>query len=95
MSIDFTPSPHRSLGVEVELGIVDVESRQLVPQANEIISALISQHPGMTEHPKVKQELFLSTIEIITGVCRTASEAHADLSATLHEVQEFLEEIFL
>ena len=91
MSIDFTPSPHRSLGVEVELGIVDVESRQLVPQANEIISALISQHPGMTEHPKVKQELFLSTIEIITGVCRTAGEAHADLSATLHEVQEFLE----
>lgn len=91
MPIEFTPSPRRSLGVEVELGIIDVESRHLVPRANDVISALLSGHDDVTEHPKVKQELFLSTIEIVTGVCLTAAEAHADLTATLREVQGYLE----
>ena len=46
-------------------------------------------HPG-GEHPKAKHELLESTIEIITGVCRTVAEARADLAGTLAEVDGLL-----
>jgi len=88
--VEFTPSPRRSLGVEVELGIVDILTGELVPASNEIIDALLVNHPGADEHPTAKHELFLSTIEIITGVCMTPAEAHADLSATVKEIQAYL-----
>jgi glutamate---cysteine ligase / carboxylate-amine ligase len=90
MGVEFTPSPTRSLGVEVELGIVDTATGELVPRSSEVIEALMVHHPGAEEHPTAKHELFLSTIEIITGVCTTAREAHADLSATVQEVNEYL-----
>ncbi|MDP4015287.1 MAG: glutamate--cysteine ligase [Candidatus Nanopelagicales bacterium] len=90
MAIEFHPSPARTLGVEVELGIVDRETGELVPAATEIIDALTVDTPG-EEHPKAKHELFLSTIEIITGICDTAAEAHADLLATVAELNTVLE----
>jgi carboxylate-amine ligase len=90
MGIRFNPSPTRSLGVEVELGIVDADTGVLVPESTDLIADLLRHHPGAEEHPKAKHELFLSTIEIITGVCRTAADAHADLAATVAEVQEYL-----
>lgn len=90
MGVEFHPSPSRSLGVEIELGIVDTATGELVPASSEIIDAMLRHHPGAEEHPKAKHELFLSTIEIITGVCATASEAYADLSETVQEVQREL-----
>ncbi len=32
------------------------------------------------EHPRIHRELFQSTLELITGVCATPAEAHADLA---------------
>lgn len=90
MDIEFTPSPSRSLGVEVELGIVDTATGKLVPESSNIIAELLKKHPGAEEHPKAKHELFLSTIEVITGVCDTASQAHQDLTETVREIQEYL-----
>ena len=90
MAVEFTPSPSRSLGVEVELGIVDRVTGELVPASNDVIADLLLHHPGAEEHPKAKHELFLSTIEVITGVCRTPAEAYDDLSATVAEIQENL-----
>jgi carboxylate-amine ligase len=78
------------LGVEIELGIVDRITGRLVPASNDVISELSVHHPGR-EHPKAKHELFLSTIEVITGVCQTVSEARADLAATVLEVQAALD----
>ena len=43
MSIKFTPSDGPTLGVEVELQIVDLESRNLVPRAPELLAA-VPQH---------------------------------------------------
>lgn len=90
MTLEFNPSPVRSLGVEIELGIVDRASGELVPASNDVIAALTARHIE-DEHPKAKHELFLSTIEIITGVCDTVGEARADLTATVAEVQEELD----
>ena len=84
MQIPFTSSPRSSLGVEWELELVDVETRELRGAASDILAELSAPHGG--EHPKAKHELFESCIEVITGVCTTVAEAEADLQATVDEV---------
>ncbi|HKE99445.1 MAG TPA: glutamate--cysteine ligase [Actinomycetes bacterium] len=86
MHIDFVSSERASLGVEVELELVDRASRELRSGATEILASLGESHPG-GDHPKAKHELLESTVEIITGICQTAAEAKEDLAGTLAEVQ--------
>ncbi len=86
MQIPFTHNPYPTVGVELELHIIDPRTGEQAQAAVEILDELGQGHPG-GEHPKAKHELFQSTIEIITGVCRTPAEAVADLSATLQEVR--------
>jgi carboxylate-amine ligase len=81
--IPFNASPRTSLGVEWELQLVDPATRDLASAASEVLADLAE---GESEHPKAKHELFESTVEIITGVCMTVSEAKADLAATLSDV---------
>jgi carboxylate-amine ligase len=85
MHIPFHSSEGPSLGIEVELSIVDPATRQLASAAPDLLHELDAGRPE--GHPKAKHELFQSTIEIITGICSTVSEARADLEATLAEVQ--------
>ena len=85
MHIQFNASERSSLGVEVELEIVDRQSRELASAATDILAELGAGHPG-GDHPKAKHELFECTIEIITGICTTVSEARDDLQGTLKEV---------
>ena len=84
MDIPFRSSERASLGVEWELQLVDLDTRELSPGAIEILEQLCPE--GAAEHPKAKHELLQSTIEIITGVCTTVAEAKADLAGTLAEV---------
>jgi glutamate---cysteine ligase / carboxylate-amine ligase len=86
VQIPFTSSPRSSLGVEWELELVDLQTRELAtgPMASEILAELAAPHGA--EHPKAKHELLESCIEIITGVCGTVAEAERDLHATLTEV---------
>jgi YbdK family carboxylate-amine ligase len=91
--IPFSSSPRSSLGVEWELELVDLETRELTSGASGILAELTAAHAQVNpdanpedEHPKAKHELLESTIEIITDVCSTVSEAKADLWATLEEV---------
>lgn len=91
MAIPFTPSPACTLGVELELHLVDPRTRDLIEVAPDVLADLRPAPGGVGdggEHPKAKRELFRSTVEIITGVCGTAGEARADLAATLAEVRE-------
>ena len=85
MRIDFTASERASLGVEWELELVDLATRQLVSGSNEILAEM-APADGV-EHPKAKHELLQSCVEVITGICTTVAEARADLSATVAEVQ--------
>lgn len=87
MRIDFNSSAGPSLGVEVELELVDRDTRQLASAATSILGEMGAPF-GEDGHPKAKHELFECTVEIITGICSTAAEAHADLAGTLAEVQE-------
>ncbi|MDQ1705606.1 MAG: glutamate---cysteine ligase / carboxylate-amine ligase [Frankiaceae bacterium] len=84
MQIPFTSSPRSSLGVEWELELVDLETRELRAGASDILGELGRPHGG--EHPKAKHELLESCIEVITGVCTTVDEALGDLRGTVDEV---------
>lgn len=91
MQVEFTPSGAPTLGVEVEYGIVDTTTGDLVEVADEILGIVGAGHPD-GEHPKAKHELFNSSIEIITGVCETPDDAVADLKATHLELKPLLDQ---
>ena len=90
MGVEFQASKGASLGIEVELALVDVEKGGLVCIAPEVL-AEVSAPFESGEHPKIKKELFQCTIEVITGVCQTVAQARADLAETMREVQAAVE----
>lgn len=87
MKVDFQSSERSSLGIEMELEIVDAHTRELRSAASDILRAMGEGHRDDT-HPKAKHELLECTVEIITGVCGNVAEARADLAATLAEVRD-------
>ena len=91
MTINFTANARPTIGVEMELHLVDAATGALVSASGEILAEMGAGHPG-GEHPKAKQELFQSTIEIITGVCESPAEAGDDLRTTLAELRSSAEQ---
>ncbi len=91
MKIDFASSKQSTLGVEWELALVDGQTGELASVANEVLSGVVAKHPELNEddeHPHIKQELLLNTVELVTGICETAAEAKEDLSRSLAAVRE-------
>ncbi len=86
MTIRFTPNARPTIGVEMELHLVDALTGELSSASNDILAEMGAGHPG-GQHPKAKHELFQSTIEIITGVCDNPAQAGDDLRGTLAEVR--------
>lgn len=79
--LEFRPSKEvNTLGVELELQVLDGRSLRLTPRAPEILSQV--------HDARLAKEMFRSTIELVTGICRTAREAVDDLSATLLNVRK-------
>jgi carboxylate-amine ligase len=69
-----------SLGVELELQVLDGKSLLLTPRTSEIIESL--------DEEKFKQEFFQSTLEVVTGICNDVGEVEKDLSHSLMLVKE-------
>ncbi|PPB50969.1 glutamate--cysteine ligase [Arthrobacter pityocampae] len=91
MKIDFAQSAQSTLGVEWELALVDRYNGELVSVADQVLRGLSANHPELQdddEHPHIKQELLLNTVELVTGICTTVGEAKADLSRSLAAVRE-------
>ncbi|MEM9745961.1 MAG: glutamate--cysteine ligase [Actinomycetota bacterium] len=86
MGIDFTHNAHPTMGIEMEIHLVDSVTGDLAPIAVDLLADAGAPHPD-GEHPKAKHELFQSTVEVITGVCRTPGEAADDLLATIDELR--------
>lgn len=90
MNIDFAHSARSTLGVEWELALVDRRSGELVSVAEDVLQDLKSHHPELKdddEHPHVKQELLLNTVELVTGVCTTVDQAKDELAGGLESVR--------
>ena len=84
--IAFNSSPNPTLGVELELQIIDPETMNLTSGSLDIIEKV-------GDHPKIKQELTQSTIEVITGICNSVSHAREDLQETLRTLYEIGDEM--
>lgn len=79
MPLDFTPSDPLTLGVELELQIVDRHAFNLTRGASDLLGAIKrSTHRG-----EIKPEVTESMIEIATGIARSVSDLDADL-ASIH-----------
>lgn len=79
----FHSNPAHTIGVELELGIVDSQSFALASRSDELLATLPD---GIAD--SCKHELMQSCIEVISGVCDTVSEARGDLSEKLRAVQQ-------
>ena len=90
MAITWNPSRGASLGVEWELQLIDCRTRMLRQDAREVLAEL----PGLSEAgevPRLRHELMQSTIEVVTGICSTVSEAKDDLAATISQLERITE----
>jgi carboxylate-amine ligase len=85
VQIPFAHSGRSSVGVEWELALVDTDSGDLRQVAGTVLDALRPADGG--EHPNVRQELLLNTVELVSKVCRTVGEAGADLQRAIEEVR--------
>ena len=92
MGISFVPSARTSIGVEWEIELVDLETRELRSAASEILSDLGQDLEQEGDRgPRVKHELLESIIEVNTGICETVVDARADLQRTMLRVQRAAE----
>ncbi len=85
MRIDFHGSSRPTLGVEWELALVDGQSRDLVNAAADLVE---HARPRLVQPDRLHRELLRNTIEVVSGVCETASEAMADLRRDVTVVRD-------
>lgn len=87
MAIEWNASRGATLGVEWEVQLVDSLDKTLRQDARELLAAL----PGSDEsgeHPKLRHELMESTVEVVTGISDTVTQALADLQGSIDQLRE-------
>ncbi len=83
--IAFARSPRLTLGVEVELQILDWKTHDLCSGARHLLQHLAKS--SKMEHACIKPELFQSMIEVNTGVCEDVAQVRRDLSAAFTQLR--------
>jgi carboxylate-amine ligase len=83
----FVPSPRPTLGVEIELNLVDAGNFALRSGMIPVIQSLPEELRG-----SVKPELFQCYLEVNTGICERVADVHRDLAAKIKVVQGVAEE---
>ena len=89
-ALRFTHNEYPTLGVEIELQLVDAETLAL---SNSIEHVLARLPPELTG--QIKPELMQSYLEVNTGICRTVSEVRDDLSQKLDALEAITHELGL
>jgi carboxylate-amine ligase len=84
--IPFASSERSTVGIEWELALVDTDSGDLRQVAMTVLDAVRPRDGG--EHPAIKQELLLNTVEVVSSVGRNVAEAGADLQRAIDEIRE-------
>lgn len=82
-ALKFTRNDAPTIGVEIELQLVDAETFALSNSIEEILKRVPENLEG-----KIKPELMQSYLEINTDVCRTVREAGDDLRSKLDELEK-------
>lgn len=79
--LEFRPSPQMTLGVELELQLVDAGTKDLTPLAPLILERTAG-------NPKIKPEVFRAMLEVNSSPCTSVAELRADLAGTLVRLQQ-------
>lgn len=82
--IQFRPSPGPTLGVEWEIALLDRETLDLAPLAEDVVESLLAEE-GVS--PRIHRELLTNTVELVTDVCETVPEVIADLEASMDRLR--------
>src|SRR6516164_1865912 len=83
--IAFARSPKLTLGVEVELQILDWRTHDLCSGARRLLQHLAKS--SKLEHACIKPELFQSMMEVNTGVCDSVGQVRHDLSTAYTQLR--------
>ena len=86
MRIQFNGSPNPTIGVEVELQIINPETKNLVSGAPRILERV-------TDINRVKPELIASTIELNTDVCANIETVRSELSDRFRSLLALCDEL--
>lgn len=81
--LEFSRNESPTIGVELELGIVDVETQQLSSGCSLLLDQL-----GDQLEDQIKPELMQCCVEVISGVSHTVADARADLEAKLRPLEQ-------
>jgi len=81
-AIEFTPNRHPSLGIELELGLVDLQTFNLTSSFKQLVERLPDRGGN-----RFKPEIIQSVVEINTDVCQSIGEAERDLRGRLGVVE--------
>ncbi|MFT4298437.1 MAG: glutamate--cysteine ligase [Aeromicrobium sp.] len=85
MAIGFAASERSTLGIEWELALVDADSGDLRQVAEYVLDAVAPVGGG--QHPNIRQELLVNTVEVVSGVSRTVAEAGRDLERSIELIR--------
>ncbi|TWU13756.1 Carboxylate-amine ligase YbdK [Symmachiella macrocystis] len=89
-SLDFKRNDYPTIGVEIELQLVDAETMALSNSISDILAGL----PAEIE-ARVKPELMQSYLEINTGICNTVNDVELDLRSVLQQVEAITDNLDL
>ncbi|QIV86129.1 glutamate--cysteine ligase [Glutamicibacter mishrai] len=88
--IEFAQSAQSTIGVEWEIALVNREDADLCSVAEKILDQL-KDDAGLShedEHPTVKPELLMNTVEVVTGVHNTVASAAEELRTNVRMLND-------
>ena len=89
-TLEFMSNSERSVGIELELALVDVESMALSNSIQDVLPHIPQKFEG-----RIKPELMQSYVEINTEVCASIDEAERDLTEKLHCLEQITDDLGL
>jgi carboxylate-amine ligase len=84
--IEFNPSSEPTIGVEIELQILDAGTFDLMNIAPSVLQAIPS-----SQSKRIKEEFLQSMIELNTGICADVNQVERDLVESLGELRRVLD----
>lgn len=88
--IEFRSNNYPTLGVELELGLIDSNTMELASAIHQVLEALPEDH-----RDQYKPELMQCCLEINTGICHTVAEAEEDLTKRIKRIEAVLDKLNL
>ncbi|WP_347037590.1 glutamate--cysteine ligase [Glutamicibacter halophytocola] len=88
--IEFAQSAQSTIGVEWEIALVNREDADLCSVAEKVLDQL-KEDAGLgheDEHPTVKPELLMNTVEVVTGVHNTVAGATEELRTNVRMLND-------